>query len=148
MAQLLLLVLAANAVLALAVYRAAPDSGRILLAGGPVSMFSVFCVHCTAGLLLTGLLFGLTYFCSVLVRRRGLVLSIGVVLAYLISKVVVKHYWPAITLPDLTLTEFDMLPTGGASFADHLGLAIALRSAVVLAFPAAAQLLLQQRDVD
>jgi hypothetical protein len=58
MAQLLLLVLAANAVLALAIHRVAPDSGPILLAGQPVSMLSIFCLHCTAGLLLIGLLFG------------------------------------------------------------------------------------------
>jgi hypothetical protein len=41
-----------------------------------------------------------------------------------------------------------MVPTGGASFADHLGLDIALRAAMALAFPVAAQFLLQQRDVD
>jgi hypothetical protein len=35
-----------------------------------------------------------------------------------------------------------------AGFADHLGLSIVLRTAVALAFPFAAQLLLQQRDVD
>jgi len=107
----------------------------------------VFCVHCVAGLLFVGLLFGLTYFCSVLVKRRGLVLSIGVVLAYLIAKAVAKYRWQ-ITLPDLTLTEFNMVFNGPPSFADHLGLAIALRSAVALAFPVAAQMLLQQRDVD
>jgi hypothetical protein len=147
MAQLLLLVLAANSVLALACCRDARDGGPILLSGEPVSMFSIFCLHCAGGLLFTGLLFGLTYFCSVLVKRRGLVLSIGVVLAYLIAKAVVNYCWQ-ITLPDLTLTEFTMKLTGGASFADHLGLEIALRSAVALAFPVAAQLLLQQRDID
>ena len=41
-----------------------------------------------------------------------------------------------------------MTPEGPPSFADHLGLEIALRSAVMLAFPFAAQMLLQQRDVD
>jgi hypothetical protein len=35
-----------------------------------------------------------------------------------------------------------------AGFADHLGLSIALRAALVMAFPIAAQILLQQRDVD
>jgi hypothetical protein len=91
MAQLLLLLIAANSVLALAVYRSAPDSGPILLSGEPVSMFSIFGLHCVSGLLFTGLLFGLTYFCSVLVKRRGLVLSVGVVLVYLIAKAAVKY---------------------------------------------------------
>jgi hypothetical protein len=153
MAQLLLLVLAANAVLALAIHRVAPGSGPILLAGQPVSMLSIFCLHCTAGLLLIGLLFGFTYFASVLSRGHGVVLTIGVLVVYLVAKPVVKHYWPSITLPDLSLTEFSMTESslfGGMAtrFADHLGLAIALRSALALAFPFAAQLLLQQRDVD
>jgi hypothetical protein len=148
MAQLLSLVIAANAVLALAVYRVASGSGPILLAGEPVSMFSIFCLHCMAGLLFIGLLFGLTYFCSILVKRRGLVLSIGVVLAYLIAKSVVKYKWPSITLPDLSLTEFSMTPDGPPGFADHLGLDIALRSALALAFPVAAVFLLEQRDIE
>jgi hypothetical protein len=148
MAQLLLIVLAANSVLALAIHRAAPDSGPILLAGAPVSMASVFFLHCAAGLLLVGLMFGLTYFCSVLLKSRGVLLGIGILVVYLIGKSVVKHYWPDLTLPDLTLTEFTITPFGGASFSDHLGLEIALRTAVALAFPVAAQMLLQQRDVD
>jgi hypothetical protein len=148
MAQLLLLIIAANLVLALAVYRAASDSGPIILSGTPVSFLSIFCLHCAAGLLLAGLFFGLTYFASVLARGHGVLLAIGVVLVYLIAKAVVKYKWPSITLPDLTLTEFSMTPEGPPGFADHLGLAIALRSAAALAFPAAAQLLLQQRDID
>jgi hypothetical protein len=61
---------------------------------------------------------------------------------------VVKHHWPDIILPNLTLTEFSDSRSGGAAFADHLSLSIALRSALVVAFPVAAQLLVQQRDVD
>ena len=147
-AQLLLIVLAANAVLVLAIHRIAPGSGPIVLAGHPVSMLSIFCLHCTAGLLLIGLLFGLTYFCSVLAKNRGVLLAIGIVVAYQIAKAVVKYKWPSITLPDLTLTEFSMTPQGPPGFAKNLGLEIGLRSAVALAFPFAAQLLLQQRDID
>ena len=148
MAQLLLLIVAANLVLALAVHRAASDSGPIILSGAPVSFLSIFCLHCTSGLLLAGLFFGLTYFASVLARGHGVLLAIGVVLVYLIAKEVVKYKWPSITLPDLSLTEFSLTPEGPPSFADHLGLEIALRSALALAFPVAAQMLLQQRDVD
>jgi len=148
MAQLLLLVLAANAVLAFCFHRIAPDSDPVLIAGQPFSMFSIFCLHCVAGLLLTGLLFGLTYFTSVLVKSRGVLLTIGVIVGYTIGKSIVKHYWPDITLPDVTLSEFSASRFGVAGFADHLGIEIALRSALVLAFPIAAQLLLQQRDVD
>jgi ABC-type transport system involved in multi-copper enzyme maturation permease subunit len=150
MAQLLAIVLAANVVLALAIYRVAPGASPIFLARQPVSMFSIFLLHCTAGLLLTGLIFGLTYFASVLSRGHGVMIAVGVLVAYSIAKSVVKHYWPAIILPDVTLTEFSVSPspTMPAGFADHLGLSIVLRTAVALAFPFAAQLLLQQRDVD
>lgn len=146
--QLLLLVLAANAVLAFGYYRIAPGSGPILVGGAPVSMLRIFCLHCVAGLLLAGLVFGLTYFCSVLARGRGVLLAVGVLLAYLIAKSVVHHYWLGVTLPDISLTEFAQSPHGNIGFADHLGLSIALRSALVVAFPVAAQWLLQSSDID
>jgi hypothetical protein len=147
MAQLLLIVVAANLVLRLAIYRVAAGSGPILLEGQPVSMFSIFLLHCAVGLVLAGLIFGLTYFSSVLARGHGAMIAIGVLVAYSIAKSIVKHYWVDINLPDVFLIEFSRSRVG-IGFADHLGLEIALRSAVALAFPAAAQLLLQQRDVD
>jgi hypothetical protein len=147
MAQLLLLVLAANGVLALAAYRIAGGGGPISVGGKPVPMACIFVLHCIAGLLLIGLLLGLTYFSSVLAKNRGVLLALGVVLAFYIAKAVLKYKW-SITLPDLTLTEFSMTPQGPPGFAKNLGLEIALRTAVALAFPFAAQLLLQQRDVD
>jgi hypothetical protein len=145
MTQLLLLVLALNAVLAFEVHRMAPGNGPVLIAGEPVSLAFIFVLHCVAGLLLTGLTFGLTYFTSVLVKSRGVLLSIGVIVAYTI---VVKHHWPEVTLPDFTLTEFSISHSMIAGFADHLGLSIALRGMLVMAFPIAAQILLQQRDID
>jgi hypothetical protein len=150
MVQLLSIVIAANLVLVLAINRIAPGSGPIFLGGQPVSMFSIFCLHCTAGLLLIGLMFGLTYFSSALARGHGVQLAVGVVLMYVIVKAVMKHYWPDITLPDLTLTEFSLSasPSMPAGFANHLGLSIALRAALVLAFPVAAQLLVQTSDID
>lgn len=148
MTQLLLIVLATNAVLALAIHRLTPDSGPILLAGAPVSMTCIFLLHCAAGLLLTGLMFGLTYFSSVLTKSRGVLLAIGIVVVYLVGKSVVKYYWPSIVLPDLTLTEFSMSRWGPPGFASNLGLAIAARAAVALLFPVAAQMLLERRDVE
>jgi hypothetical protein len=148
MTQLLLLVLAANLVLVFGFHRVAADSGPAIVAGAPVSMLCVFCLHCTVGLLLSGLMFGLTYFTSLLVKGRGVLLALGVLLAYLVAKAVVKHYWPDLTLPDLTLSEFSMSHSMIVGFARNLGLSIALRTALVLAFPLAAQLLLQHRDID
>jgi len=150
MTQLLLIVLAANAVLAWAIHRIAPDTAVILMSRQPVSMLAIFCLHCTSGLLLAGLIFGLIYFSSVLARRHGVQLAIGAVLTFEFFKPVVQHYWPQIILPNFTLTEFSftLSPTMPVGFADHLGLSIALRATLALAFPIAAQLLLQQRDID
>jgi hypothetical protein len=147
MAQLLITVVAANLVLALAIYRAASDHA-VHIAGQSVSLLYVFSLHIAAALLLTGLIFGLTYFCSVLGKNRGLMLSVGILLGYFILRGIVQHYWPWVKLPDLTLTEFKANPSGNIGFAPHLGLSIALRAGVALVFPIAAQWLLQSRDVE
>jgi hypothetical protein len=147
MAQLLMAAVAANFVLGLGIYRASTDH-IVHIAGEQVSLGFIFSLHCAASLLLMGLIFGLTYFSSVLVKNRGLMLSVGILLAYLIIGAVVEHYWPSVKLPNLTLTEFNQSPYGKISFAPHLGLSIALRTAVALVFPVAAQFLLQMRDID
>jgi hypothetical protein len=74
--------------------------------------------------------------------------AVGVIVAYEIAGSVVNHYWPTITLPNLTLSGFSVSHAMIIHYADHLGLELAVRWAVVLAFPIAAQLLLQQRDVE
>jgi hypothetical protein len=147
-AQLLLLVLAANAVLAFGYHRLAPDSGPVLIAGEPVSLATIFVLHCVFGALFVGLIYGLTYFTSVLVKSRGVLLSLGIIVGYVIGKSIAKHYWPEITLPDFTLPVFSMSESGIAGFVPHLGLEIILRSALVMAFPIAAQILVQTRDID
>jgi hypothetical protein len=148
MAQLLLIILAANLVVAWAAHHIAATSGPIYTADGTLSMLSIFSVDCVAGLLLAGLIFGLTYFASVLVKSRGVLLTLGVVATYLIGKQVVKYYWPGVNLPELTLSEFSVTHAMIISFAGGLGWSIALRAALVMAFPVAAQILVQRRDVD
>jgi hypothetical protein len=147
MAQLLAVVVAAYAVIAFGIYRATTDH-VVHIAGGAVSMYSIFGLHIVAAMLLTGLIFGLTYLCSVLIRSRGLMLSVGVLLTYSIVKAVIEYRWPGVKLPGLTLTEFNQNPTGNIAFASNLGLSIALRAGVALLFPIAAQWLLQTRDID
>jgi len=148
MAQLLLLVLAANLVVVFAAHRIAAESGPTFIADGSLSLLSIFCVNCVTGLLLTASMFSLTYFCSVLTRGRGVTLAVGVIVIYSIAGAVVNHYWPTITLPDLMLTGFSVSHSMIISFTDGLGRSIALRGALAMAFPIAAQLLLKQRDVD
>jgi len=146
MAQMLVVVIAAYLVLAFGIYRATQDH-TVRIAGETVSMYLIFGLHIVAGALITGLIFGLTYLCSVLIKSRGLMLSVGILLAYLIAKAVIEYRWH-VNLPGLTLSEFKQTPNGPIAFAPNLGLSIALRSGIAVLFPIAAQLLLQTRDID
>jgi len=110
----------------------------------------VVALHCVADLLIVGLVFGMTYFCTVLLKLKGLLASAGLLLWYPIALVpIVKHYWPSVKLPSLMLAEFVRSADGRiVGFADHLGLSIAARSAMVMVFPFAAIWLLEKRDVE
>ena len=57
------------------------------------------------------------------------------------------HYWPAIEMPSLFLQQFTFAKGQVYSVADHLGLSMAIRSAVVLLLPFAAQVVLEKTDI-
>lgn len=98
-------------------------------------------------LLCAGLIYGLSYFSTILIRRTsGVMLGAGILLAYFISGAVLHHYQPAVHFPNLVMNVF--------AFAHHhphlsggLTVQIAARAAVVLAFPFAAQLLLNYAEI-
>ncbi len=99
---------------------------------------------CLAAFLLAALVFSLTYFSTILVKSaRGVFVSAGIVLGYIVLGVVVKHYWPSTELPRLLLQPF----THANGIADHLGFSMAIRAAIVAIFPVAAQFVLQKIDV-
>ena len=147
MAQLLTIVILTNAVLGVLVSRLLdamgnPIPGRIVLFGTPVPIPLAMVLSGLGGLLLVALIFSLTYFCTVLVKHsKGVMLAAGVLLGYSILKAVVKHYWPQIELPSLILQSFEEFTP------QSLITAVALRTAVILAFPFAAQLLLEKTDL-
>jgi len=68
-------------------------------------------------------------------------------IAYPILAMRIKHYWPAIHMPSLFLQQFTFAKGQVYSVADHLGLSMAIRSAVVLLLPFAAQVVLEKTDI-
>jgi len=148
MAQLFAIVVAMVLAVEMAFERAAPGPRELGVAGQEVAPFTLGCLHCVTVILFVGLIFGLTYVCGIIARNKGMMMAAGLLLAYLVLKVVVAHYWPSVVLPDFMMSEFSVDSGRLMGFADHLALSIALRAAAMLAFPFAAQLLLQKRDID
>ena len=160
LAQLLVIVIGVNMVLGFEFYRLLvslgdPYHGSFLLSGRPVPLAVIVALNCVGGFLLAALVFGLTYFSTVLVRNvKGVMLGAGVLLSYIVLKEVVSHYWPWISLPTIIPQEFAVShpsQTSGRaviSFVDNLGLFLTIRFAVILLFPLAAQFLLQKRDIE
>jgi len=75
-------------------------------------------------------------------------LGAGILVAYVVVKEVLTHYWPWITLPNVIPTEFAQTSQRTTGFADNLGVFLAIRALVVLLFPVAALFLLQKRDIE
>jgi hypothetical protein len=125
-----------------------PFHGRILLAGTPISLISLIALNCITDFLLMAMVFGLTYFSTVVVKHsRGLLLSVGILVGYLVLRAVMSHYF-SLSLPSLLAPEFAISGQRDVTgFADHLGLSLAVRTAVVLLFPVAAQMVLEKADL-
>lgn len=150
MAQLALIVVALDLLTAVAGHlQHMPGMSKAVLPTS-VSLAEIVALNCVADLLIVALIFGMTYFCTVLLKLKGLLASAGLLLWYPIGFVpIVRHYWPSIKLPSLVLAEFVRSSDGKiAGFADSIGISIVVRAAVALIFPCAAIWLLQKRDLD
>ncbi len=151
--ELLAIVVLLNMVIGFQIYRILlsmgdPLRGRLLLASGPVSLAALVGLNCIAAFLLAALIFSLTYFSTVLVKHsKGLMLAVGIMLGYFILGAMLNHYWPSIGLPSPILSEFGASASNQPQLADHLGASLAIRAAVVLLFPFAAQLVLEKTDL-
>jgi hypothetical protein len=120
-------------------FNPAASTSILAAVGSNFLMLMLFCV----------LLFSVTYFFTVLRRHAlGILLAIGAVVGYLILAAVIKHYWELITLPSLLLSTYDFDSLHAVQgFSRGLSLSIFLRVLVILAFPVAAQLILENRDI-
>jgi hypothetical protein len=152
--QLLAIVVGINMVLGYELYRLLagfgdPFHGSFLLSGRPVSVPVIVSLNCAVAFLLAALVFGLTYFSTVLAKSaKGVMLGAGILVAYIALKEVAAHYWPWITLPNVIPTGYTTTPLQVVSFANNLGIFLVIRALVLLLFPVAALFLLQKRDIE
>jgi hypothetical protein len=154
LAQLLPLVMLSNFVVWFQAHRLLlmtgdPLHGRIPLTNGTTASLAVIVsLSCIIVFLLVALVFSLTYFSTVAFKHaRGIIFAAGVLIAYPILAMRIKHYWPAIHMPDLFLQQFTFARGQVYSLTDHLGLSMAIRAGVVLLLPFAAQVVLEKTDI-
>jgi hypothetical protein len=146
--QLAMIVIAVNVLAAAAGYlRSSYGSPHRDVWPVAISVPSAVALDCTRDLLLVALVFGVTYFSTVLIKLKGLMLSAGVLLGYIVAKPTVRHYWPSIHLPSPMLAPFTLTAPGKLGLADHLGPSIAIRLALALIFPFIVIQLLERRDI-
>ncbi|WP_158749359.1 hypothetical protein [Acidobacterium sp. S8] len=151
--QLLVIVICLNLAGWLQIHRVLAfmsDSTRdfVLSQNGYASIKMCTLIATLAAFLLAALVFSLTYFSTILIKNaRGLFISAGVFLGYMVLSMVVKHYWPSVELPSLLLQPFTNTHQLGDGTVGHLGIAMAIRAVLVLLFPIAAQFVLERADI-
>ena len=129
-----------------------PFAGSVMLRdmASPMPVAEIIGLNCLIVVLFAGLIFGVTYFSTIAVKHaRGVMLGAGIILGYLVLGALVHHYWPAIEFPKLVMRAFQTSPVSNepVSLSDQLGLSLAMRAAVMLLFPVAAQVLLERSDI-
>lgn len=115
--------------------------------GNSIPLFAVMLILSIGVLLFAGLVYGLTYFSTVITRRAsGVLLGAGILVGYLVLGGLVHHYYHSVQFPSLMMNLFN-LHHGFHGFAGNLSVNIIARAAVVVAFPVAAQLLLDRSEI-
>lgn len=114
----------------------------------PISLTSLMLLICLGVLIFAGLIYSLTYFSTIIMKRSsGVITGAGILVGYLVIRGIIGHYYPSIQLPNSmpSLFNFDSHRLYGLS--DHLGLSLAIRAAVVMLFPVAAQVILDRAEI-
>jgi hypothetical protein len=158
MAQLLLLIILLNLVFGFQIHHwivSAGDRfhGSLVLLGRPVTLLTFVCLNTVAESLFAGLVFGLTYFSTLVVKSaRGIILGAGVPLGYVALNIAVGSFWSSINLPSLLLAIHPQFVSSLPPVTGHADISFAVSAAtrfvVLLLFPIAAQILLQKRDIE
>jgi hypothetical protein len=149
MAELLIVTILLNLVIGLQLYKlfAAGVQGGALPASPAASPVLSASLTCLVSFLLAALIFSVTYFSTILLKSsKGTMLGAGALLGYVVLKAVVEHYWPSVQLPGL-LPDLPLLAQTVSGVTGSLWLSLALRTALVVVFPVAAQLVLEKTDI-
>jgi ABC-type transport system involved in multi-copper enzyme maturation permease subunit len=112
------------------------SNGQILTL--PIALAAVF--------LTAAVIFGLTYFLTILLRggQRGVLASLGILFGYSIANSVLEFWWH-VSLPSLNFLRTSM--DADAHWYQATQFQMAGWTVVALAFPLAAQLIFERRDV-
>jgi hypothetical protein len=151
MAQLVLIILLANGMVGFFIGRILVlmhSPGRVGLAhGNSVALISLMALNSVCVLLFSGLVYSLTYFSTVMMRRAsGVIIGAGILVGYLVLRGIIGHYYPSVQLPNPIPRLFDFTRQG-VELSNHLGLSLLVRAAIMLAFPVAAQLVLDRAEI-
>lgn len=124
-----------------------PTAVPLTETGDPVSLAVILVVISIGVLLFAGLIYGLTYFSTIILQRTsGVMLGAGIIVAYLILGGLIHHYYSTVHLPNLIVGLFQV-ESHHLTFASHLAAKMIVRAAVVMAFPIAAQLILDRSEI-
>jgi hypothetical protein len=123
-----------------------PGGVQLTAYSQPIPLIALMLLISIGVLLFAGLIYGLTYFSTIVLKRAaGVMLGAGILVAYIVFRALMGHYYPTIHLPNLILDLFNYRAFYGLS--DHLGMAIAARTILMLLFPLAAQLILDRSEI-
>jgi hypothetical protein len=153
MAQIGLIVLLSNLMIGSLMGHAlvalhSPGSVRLMPDGAPIPLFLMMLLVSVGVLLFAGLIYGITYLCTILLQRSaGVMLGAGILVGYEVLRGLLHHYVPAIHLPDLILGLFNFTHSPFNGLSGNLGIAIAARTVVMLLFPLAAQVVLERSEI-
>jgi hypothetical protein len=153
MAQIAAIILATNLILGYVLARITilMNSPGIVQMGPesePLSLTLVMLVISLCVLLFAGLIYGLTYLCTILIKRAsGVMLCAGILVAYVVFRGLMHHYYQSVHLPNLIIDLFKFDQHSVYIFSDHLGLSLVARTVAMLLFPLAAQVVLERSEI-
>ena len=125
-----------------------PGAIQLTPQGQPVPLTFIMAIISIGVLLFAGLIYGLSYFSTILIKRTsGVMLAAGILVAYLILIGLLHHYYPALHPPNLIMSIFNFDQHSMYGLYGNLAYNIAARTVAMLAFPAAAQLILDRAEI-
>lgn len=152
MAQLALIILLANVIMGCFlshIQRLMHISGPVRFGayGNQIALITLLLLISVGALLFSGLVYSLTYFSTIVMKRMsGVLLGAGILVCYIVLRVTIDHYYPSAQLPNPIPNLFEFT-RNGPTLSDHVALSLAIRAVVMLLFPLAAQLILDRAEI-
>ncbi|MGC2161612.1 MAG: hypothetical protein WA634_06880 [Silvibacterium sp.] len=153
MAQIAAIILFANLMIGLLLESIltlmhSPGMVHMTEGGDPVPLIFIMALISIGVLLFAGFIYGLTYFSTIVLKRTaGVMLGAGILVAYLILRGLLYHYYPSFHPPDLIMNVFNFNHHSVYGLSGNLGLSIAARTVFMLLFPLAAQVILDRSEI-